>query len=175
MSFTSPPEPIGANATFTVISNQDNIISGLTSISTSHLNWDVSSPPNKQIPFHYIVNGANNLHPLQITFLTSENTSSNENGPLPLIKNILNNISNVVEDQKEVIQFISHNTGSTLNWAGYYDSGGGTVTLSTPFPGAPFAQLANTSYLITLVITPKGTKPNWTNSSMKISCLLLAN
>lgn len=175
MSFTSPPDPIGANATFTVISDQNNVISGLTSNSTSHLNWDVSSPPNKQIPSHYIVNGANNLHPIQITFLTLENTSSNENGPLPLIKNILNNTSNVVEDQKEVIQFISHNTGSTLNWAGYIDSGGGAVTLSTPFPGAPFAQEANTSYLITLVITPKGAKPNWTNSSMKISCLPLAN
>ena len=134
--------------------------------------------PNKQIPFHYIVNGANNLHPIQITFFTAENASSNENGPLPLIKNILNNISNVVEDQKEVIQFISHNTCSTLMWTGYNDSGGGAVTLSTLFPGTPFAQLKNTSYLITLVITlvitPNGTKPNWVNSSMKIGCLPLA-
>lgn len=55
MSFTSPPEPIGAKAIFTVISNENTKYdlykltkisnqSGLTSISVSHLNWDVSSP-----------------------------------------------------------------------------------------------------------------------------------
>jgi hypothetical protein len=149
------------------------VISGLGSISVAHLELSVSAPPSSIIPTYYMINNANTLYPLQVTFNTSA-TAIDSNGPLPPIKDMLGNIANIIPGQKEVVQFISHNKGGDLTWASYKDKGGGNVNLSTQFPGAPFVQVNDTSYLVTLVITPQGSSPNWDNSSMIISCLPLA-
>ena len=149
------------------------VISGLGSISVAHIELTVNVPPSSIIPPYSLINNANTLYPLHITFNTTE-TVIGSNGPLPPIKDMLGNITNIIPGQKEVVQFISHNTGGSLTWASYTDKGGGNVNLLTQFPGAPFAQVNDTSYLVTLVIIPQGSAPNWNNSSMVISCLPLA-
>lgn len=61
------------------------------------------------------------------------------------------------------------------HWRGatYRDIGGGTLALSsTPSSGAPFDQF-DTSYLVSLTITPNGESSEWVNSTIKIGCLPL--
>lgn len=149
------------------------VISGLGSNSVAHLELTVSAPPSSIIPAYFMINNANTIYPLQVTFDTTT-TAIDSNGPLPPIKDMLGNIANITPGQKEVVQFISHNTGGDLTWASYIDKGDGNVNLSTQFPGAPFSQVNDTSYLVTLVITPQGSAPNWNGSTMVISCLPLA-
>jgi len=151
-----------------------SVVGGLGSVPLTHLDVAVNSPPTSRMSASTLISLANTIVPAQVTFTTTA-TSIDANGPLPLIKDLLNQIAGVQPEQKETIQFISHNKGQTLTWANYTDNGGGTVALSsTPSTGAPFAQLADTTYLVSLTITPNGDAPNWANSTMKIGCLPLA-
>lgn len=151
-----------------------SVVGGLGSVPINIMDIVVNVPPSSRIPTHLLITGSNILGPTQINFNTTA-TSIIADGPLPTIKDMLNQISGVQNGQTLTIQFFSHNKGQTLTWAPYTDNGGGTVAVSTtPSTGAPFAQLADTSYLISLTITPLGVAPNWANSTMKIGCLPLA-
>lgn len=158
------------------VSLNATVVGGLGSVPINIADITVNAPPSPsiRIPAHQLITGTNVLGPTQVNFTTTA-TSIDQNGPLPTIKDMLNQIAGIQTGQKLTIQFISHNKGATLTWAPYTDDGGGPVAVSsTPSTGAPFEQLANTSYLISLTITPVGVAPNWANSTMKIGCLPLA-
>lgn len=167
----------------TPIDNNENVslnvtaVGGLGAVPINHFGHVVTAPPTSSLRItpQELVILSNNIGPSQITFNTVA-TDTTADGPLPQIKDILNYITGTQANLTFTIQFIAHNKDQTLTWKTYTDNGGGAVSTSaTPSANAPFAQKANTTYLISLTITPLGIAPDWTNSTMKIGCLSLAN
>lgn len=71
-----------------------SVVAGLGSLSLTHLGVVVNSPPTSRISAYTLISQCNTIVPAQFTFITTA-TSIDQNGSLPIIKDLLNQIASV--------------------------------------------------------------------------------